>query len=140
MGVALERTGVRIEGVGAVEFGDLADVTEIVIGEFVEHLGKSDRAHFVVLAGAGASGGGNGMEIGEKSAAKSDEFFKVTRGGFLLGILFGMRHEFWQAGMVFKHDELGALLVETLDDGHVSEDFKDGPAIGGRLPLEDAVR
>jgi hypothetical protein len=40
---------VGIESVSAIEFGDLAKVPEIMIGEFVEHLEKSDGAHFVVL-------------------------------------------------------------------------------------------
>ena len=38
VGEFLEGAGVGVEGVGAVELGDLADVAQVVIGQFVEHL------------------------------------------------------------------------------------------------------
>ena len=129
-----------IEGVSAIELGDLAKVAEIVIGEFVEHLGESDDAHFVVLAGAVAHGGRTGVEVGEEGAAKSDEFLKMAKGGFLLSLYFGMRNEFGQSGRMFEHDELRTLLVKALDDGHVSEDFGNGPAVGGGFPVEEVLR
>jgi len=140
MGVALEGTGVRIEGVRAIEFGNLAEVSEIVIGEFVEHLGQGDGTHFVVVGSARAGRGGNGVEVDEEDAAKSNELFEMTGGGFLMSFFRRMRDESGKVGRVFEHDELGALVVEALNDGHVSEDFDDGPTVGSGLPTEKAGR
>jgi hypothetical protein len=39
MGIALEWARVGIEGMGAIEFGDLAKMAKIMIGEFVKHVG-----------------------------------------------------------------------------------------------------
>jgi hypothetical protein len=49
-----ERAGVRVEGAGAVEFGDLADVAEVVRGPFVEHLLERDQAELGMLRGTSA--------------------------------------------------------------------------------------
>ena len=51
-----------------------------------------------------------------------------------------MRDEPWQDGRRLKHDEFGAQLVKAFDDGQVGEDFDDGPALGGGLPLEQILR
>ena len=129
-----------IEGVGAVQFGDLAKVAEIVIGKFVEHLGESDGTHFVVLAGAVARGGRNGVEVGEEGTAKSDEVLEMAKGGFLVSLYLGMRNEFGQSGRMLEHDELRTLLVKALDDAHVNEDFGNGPAVGSGFPFEEILR
>ena len=93
IGVTLERPSVGIEGVGAVKFLDLAKMAEVVVGEFVKHLRESDGAHFVVLAGARAGAGGNGMQVREKGAAESGEFFEVTRSSG-----FSVEHSVQSAG------------------------------------------
>ena len=42
--VGAERASVGVERAGAVEFGDLADVAEVVGGPFVEHLLERDQS------------------------------------------------------------------------------------------------
>jgi hypothetical protein len=44
MRIALEWAGERVEGMSAVKFGDLSQMAEIVIGEFVEQFGKRHAA------------------------------------------------------------------------------------------------
>ena len=66
---SLERSGVRIKGVCAVKFGQLAKVAEIVVGQFVEQLRHAYRPHFVVAAGASGCRGGNGVQEDNVGAA-----------------------------------------------------------------------
>jgi len=125
-----------IEGMGAIKFSDLAEMAEIVIGEFMKHLRERDGAHFVMLSGARASGCRNGVEVNKEGTTKCNELFEVPRSGFFMRFFRGMGHELGKFGRVFEHDEFGTLLVESFDDGQVREDFGNGPTVGRRLPGE----
>src|SRR5262245_57053772 len=65
--VSAEGAGVGVEGACAVEFGDLADVAEVVRGPLVEHLFECDEAELGVLGGAGA-------DVGRERSQKLNEF------------------------------------------------------------------
>jgi hypothetical protein len=80
------------------------------------------------------------VEVGNEGTAKSREFFKMANGGFLVSLGLGVRNELRKSGRMLEHDELRTLLVKTLDDSHVSEDFSDGPAVGRGLPVEKVLR
>jgi len=140
MRIALEGSGVGIEGAGAVELSDLTEMAEIVIGEFMKHLRESDGAHFVMLAGARASGRGDGVEVGEEGAAKCNELFQVPCGRFLMHFFLRVGHEFGDFWRVFEHDEFGTLLVESFDNGQVRENFGDRPTVRRGLPGEKVFR
>ena len=65
--VGAERASVGVEGAGAVEFGDLADVAEVVGGPFVEHLFERDQSELGMLGGACA-------DVGREGSQELDEF------------------------------------------------------------------
>ena len=56
-----------MESSGTIEFGDLANVAEVVRGPFVEHLFEVDQAELGMLCGACA-------DIGRKRSQELDEF------------------------------------------------------------------
>ena len=55
-----------IERVRAVKFGNLTEMAEIVVGEFVEHLRQGDGTEFGVTPGPRRRGSGNRMEVENK--------------------------------------------------------------------------
>jgi len=56
--VNAERAGVWVEGAGAIQLGDLADVSEIVRSPFIEHLLEGDEAELECCAVRAAAAGG----------------------------------------------------------------------------------
>lgn len=77
-----------MKGLGAVEFGDLPEMAEVVVGKLVEHLRECDRAQLVMPADACGSGGGNSVKIEDEGPAESDKFLEVLTGGRLLQLGF----------------------------------------------------
>ena len=81
---SLERSGVRIKGICAVTFREVAKVAEIVVGQFVEQLRHAYRPYFVVAAGASGGRGGNGVQEDNVGAAQGNEMFQMLTSGFPL--------------------------------------------------------
>ena len=134
--VSGEGACVGMERAGAVEFGDLADVAEVVGGPLIEHLFKRDEAELGMLGCAGA-------DVGRERSQKLDELaprVSETRQVFLRrarGETFGGRFVFLQWRRVFENEAAYALGEAVFAVGEVREDFGDRPAIGRGLPARD---
>jgi hypothetical protein len=137
---ALESSDVRVEGVSAEELGDLANVTEIVKGPFVHEFVDGYFADRGVVGGAGACGSGHVAEEGKGAVAFVAEIAEVFA-GFALGVA-----SFAVGGFLIVVGEVSGVALEHVFDafaeagdfgvGEVGKDFGDGPAVGGRFPME----
>src|SRR5215831_1638084 len=137
LGILAEWSGVRVKAVRAIKFGNLADMTEVMIGKLMQHLRKCNCAHLGVNSGAGPGGGGHRMEKKDKGAAQGHQFFQVLPRRLFRD--FGLRRRCvpWERRRFLDYDAARALLVQLFDHQQVGEHFGDRPAVCRWLPLED---
>jgi hypothetical protein len=142
VGVFLEGAGVGVEGTGAVKFGDLAEMAEVVGGPLVEHLGQRERAEFGVVAGTGSGGRRHGLQKIEVVAAHRDEAGEDFDGVTLRAGVGACRIRLdiaQELGPVFGKHAADTAAVEIFNFDQMSQDLGDGPALGGRLPVPQVL-
>src|SRR6516162_4161588 len=112
MGIPLERPGVRVKAVRTVQFGNLADMSEVMVGKFVEHLRKCNDAHRRMIPGACAGGRRNRMEKEHKGSAQSHQFFEVLTRWLPRYVRLRRRYILRECRRFLDHHAAGALLVQ----------------------------
>jgi hypothetical protein len=129
-----------MKGVSAVQLGNLAEVAEIVIGKLVEHLRKVNDSEFRMFARARRRVGGDRVQVENKSAPEGHKFLEILAKRLLLKFRFRKHFVLRKSRRILQHDAPGALLVQLFDHHHVLENFGNGPAVGGWLPLQGSRR
>jgi hypothetical protein len=129
----LEGFGVRIKGTRAVKFRQLANVAEIVVGQFVEQLRHAYRPHLVVAARASGRGG-DGVQEDNVCAAPGDETFQMLTSSLLMDFAFGRRDVLCQRVIVLHYDAANPLAVELF--GKMRQDLLNRSTLRRRFPLQ----
>src|ERR1700757_2235733 len=101
----------RGKRITAVEFGNLPEVSEVVVGKFVQHLGKRNQAQFMVTPGACGRRGWHRMKKKDERPEQRHKLFAALPRNLLLQ--FGRRWSdvLCQLRLLFDHQKPRALLV-----------------------------